>query len=353
MDFGIAIPSGIESWRTVRRAEELGFTHAWFYDSQMLYADVFVVMTMAAINTDRIRLGTGVLIPSNRIAPVAANALASLENLAPGRIDFGIGTGFTGRRTIGLGAMKLSAMEDYIRIVRELWEGETVEWVFEEKRRKIRFLNARESGFRCRHPIPLHISAFAPKARALTARMADGWMNFLLGDDAAIADAGTMAGACRAADREPSTLYSTLFALGCILEEGESPDAPRARAQAGPLTAVMLHNFAEMEERGSISVLPEALRALVDAYRDEVVRTYEPPDARYLALHTGHLLYVKPEEEPFLPGELVAASTLTGTRAELLERIRRFGDGYDQLAIQVIPGHEDALEDWADLFSQV
>ena len=61
----------------------------------MLCADVFVAMALAAARTSRIRLGTGVLIPSNRFAPVAANALASLAKLAPGRIDFGVGTDFT------------------------------------------------------------------------------------------------------------------------------------------------------------------------------------------------------------------------------------------------------------------
>jgi 5,10-methylenetetrahydromethanopterin reductase len=59
-------------------------------------------MAAAAVKTTRIRLGTGVLIPSNRIAAVAANAFASLNKLAPGRIDFGVGTGFTGRRAMGL-----------------------------------------------------------------------------------------------------------------------------------------------------------------------------------------------------------------------------------------------------------
>ena len=74
MQFAIAIPTDADSWRVVRRAEELGFARAWFYDTQMLSADPFVVMAAAAIKTTRIRLGTGVLIPSNRIAPVAANA---------------------------------------------------------------------------------------------------------------------------------------------------------------------------------------------------------------------------------------------------------------------------------------
>src|SRR3954470_11825611 len=108
MDFGIALPNAADAWKVVKRAEELGFTHAWFYDTQMLCADCFVAMGAAAVHTSRIRLGTGVLIPSIRIAPVTASGFASLNRLAPGRIDFGVGTGFTGRRTMGLGAIKLT-----------------------------------------------------------------------------------------------------------------------------------------------------------------------------------------------------------------------------------------------------
>ncbi len=105
MEFGIAMATDADAWRLVARAEELGFSSAWFHDTQMLSADCFVAMGATAVKTDRIRLGTGVLIPTNRIAPVTANALAILNKLAPGRIDFGVCTGFTGRRAMGLGAM--------------------------------------------------------------------------------------------------------------------------------------------------------------------------------------------------------------------------------------------------------
>src|SRR5512146_1953439 len=141
MQFAIAIPTDADSWRVVRRAEELGFGRAWFYDTQMLSADPFVAMAAAAMKTTRIRLGTGVLIPSNRIAPVAANAFASLNKLAPGRLDFGIGTAFTARRAMGLVAVKLADMEEYIRIIQALWRGETVEMELEGKRQLIRMLN--------------------------------------------------------------------------------------------------------------------------------------------------------------------------------------------------------------------
>ena len=102
MDWGIALPTKADSWRVARRAEELGFTHAWFYDTALLNAEIFVAMGAAAVKTSRINLCTGVLTPSNRLAPVTASGLASLNALAPGRIICGVGTGFTGRCTFGL-----------------------------------------------------------------------------------------------------------------------------------------------------------------------------------------------------------------------------------------------------------
>lgn len=51
MDYGIGIPSYIDAWREVKAAEEAGFTHAWFYDSQLIYSDVWATMALAAQNT--------------------------------------------------------------------------------------------------------------------------------------------------------------------------------------------------------------------------------------------------------------------------------------------------------------
>src|SRR6516164_9138813 len=176
IQFAIAIPTDAASWRVVRRAEELGFARAWFYDTQMLSADPFVAMAAAALKTTRIRLGTGVLIPSNRLAAVAANALASLNKLAPGRIDFGVGTGFTGRRTMGLGAIRLAEMEDYVRVVMALVRGETLETAIEGKTRLIRLLNPELGLINTKDPIGLYVAASGPRARRLTAKLGAGWI---------------------------------------------------------------------------------------------------------------------------------------------------------------------------------
>lgn len=323
MEFGVAFASSTESWRWAKRAEELGFTDAWFYDTQLLNPDIFVCMALAAANTERIGLGTGVLIPGNRIAPVAANGLASLNRIAPGRIKFGVGTGFTGRRTMGLPAMKLADMEEYVRVVRSMLEGDTVQWESE-------------------------------KSRKLTAKLGGGWLNFSGQVQDAIASITDMQLSWQEANRHRDDLHSTLFTLGCVLDEGESAGSPRAMAQAGPLAAVFYHHVMESLPRGAAEqFFPPELASKMEAYRD-IYESYKPEEARYLELHRGHLMFLRAEEEPLVSPDVVEELTFTGTREVLRERIRALEEaGYSQFTIQLVQGQEDALEEWADLFATV
>src|SRR3982074_735556 len=215
MNFGIGIATSSDSWKLAQRAEELGFTHAWFFDTQMITGDCFVAMAAAALKTSRIRLGTGVLVPSNRIAAVTANAFATLNGLAPGRIDFGVGTGFSARRGLGRRAVKLADMEEYTRVVYALLAGETVETPIEGKRRKIRFLNPEIGLFNTKDPIPLHISAYGPKSQARTARRTPNWKCFIQDVAGGIAAIEGMQQAWHDAGRAPGDLYATAWMCGC------------------------------------------------------------------------------------------------------------------------------------------
>jgi 5,10-methylenetetrahydromethanopterin reductase len=349
MEFGIAMATDAESWRLVQRAEELGFRSAWFYDTQMLSADPFVAMGAAAVKTSRIRLGTGVLIPSNRIAAVTANAFASLNKLAPGRVDMGIGTGFTGRRAMGLGAMKLKEFEEYIRVMLGLIAEETVEAEVEGQRRKIRLLNPDLGLIDTRTPMRLHLAAAGPRARALTARLGAGWINFFSDVPAAVAMLGEMQQAWAAAGQARDALQATAFVLGCVLADGEPADSDRAVAQAGPRAAVLLHRAADEVLSGlpNISPVPESCRAAVEGYV-AVARGFEPKDAPWLHNHRGHLMFVKPEERPFVTAEMIRISSFTATEAELRRRVGDLRDaGYTEFTVQIVPGQEAAIEDWA------
>jgi 5,10-methylenetetrahydromethanopterin reductase len=350
MDFGINLATAADSWKVVKRAEALGYTRAWFYDTQLLNADVFVAMGAAAVQTSKIRLGTGVLIPSNRIAPVAASALASLNALAPGRIDFGISTGFTARRTMGLRPVKLDDMKEYIRVVERLLAGATLEWTFESKRKKIRLLSPDIGVVNVKDPIPLHISALGPRGRRLTAELRAGWINATGNMGHAKAGMADMQAAWRAAGVTRG--QATAFAGGCVLRDGEAADSPRARAQTGPHATIALHNLVEVEEFGNMGrTVPAHLTPLLERYR-AIYEKYEPADARYLENHRGHLMFLRPEEHEICTADLIRTLTFTATKPELQDHLRELrAAGYTQFSIHIRHGHPEMLEEWAEVFA--
>jgi len=350
MEFGIALATTTDSWKLVKQAEALGFDYAWFYDTQLLNPDVFVGMAMAAMVTERIRLGTGVLIPSNRLEPVTANALASLNRIAPGRIDFGVGSGFTGRRTMGQRAIPLDRMRDYVVRVQKLLAGDVVGWPPERERCDIGFLNPDLGLINLEDPIPLHLSAMGPRARRLTAELNAGWINFAGDEGSATRTLEQMQEAWRESGRDVADLYSTLFFLGAVLRPGEQADSDRVVAQAGPYVTVFFHNLVETTEPGSMEdVIGKPLSDRLEQYR-EVYGGY-PSRSRHLYNHRGHLMFVRPEERFLVTPDLIEAMTFTADIETLQARVDRLAEaGYTQLAVQIVEGQEDALEEWAAVF---
>ena len=76
MDFGI-VTAKVDEIGYITHAENLGFSHCWVTDSQMIRSNCWAVLALAARDTRRMRLGTGVNVPGLRLAPVAANGIAT------------------------------------------------------------------------------------------------------------------------------------------------------------------------------------------------------------------------------------------------------------------------------------
>ena len=184
--------------------------------------------------------------------------------MAPGRIDFGVGTGFSARRAMGLGAMKLADMEEYIRVVYGLLAGETLETKVEGKRSKIRFLNP-EFGL---------INTHGPDPAARLGL----WPELAGADREAQRRAGSASSptcparwprwrACSRAGARPAAAPATSTpppgrAAACW-RTGEPADSPRAMAQAGPRAAVLLHRAADVDMQGwqNTSPVPPTVHA--------------------------------------------------------------------------------------------
>ena len=83
--------------RQVQLAEALGYDTAWITDTHLICRELWVTLTACALGTSRIRLGPGIAVPHTRHISVTASAIASLAELAPGRVVLGVGTGGSAR----------------------------------------------------------------------------------------------------------------------------------------------------------------------------------------------------------------------------------------------------------------
>ena len=175
MEFGtLILPKPQRAIEDTRYAEERGFTQAWFPDSHMIYGDVYACMALAAANTRRIRLGTGISVASNRIAPVTAHSIATINELAPGRVTLGFGTGHTGRRVMGLPPVKFEEFREQARVIHDLLKPGEATYQAEGLSRKIRFLHRDRRFINLDDAIPLYVAANAPKALRLAGEYGDG-----------------------------------------------------------------------------------------------------------------------------------------------------------------------------------
>src|SRR2546428_4667756 len=109
--------------RLVQDIEAAGFDGAGILDSQLLPRDTFVVLAQAPTSTSRLTLFPAVTNPLTRHASVLAGAIQSVEELAPGRVKFVMGTGYTSASTIGRRAATLAEMREGPRPVRALLGG--------------------------------------------------------------------------------------------------------------------------------------------------------------------------------------------------------------------------------------
>ena len=115
-----------DSSRTALRIEEEGFDGISFVDSQNLSGDVYVAMATAAVATETLELSTGVTNPVTRHPAVTASAIGSVQRVAGGRVQLGIGRGDSALAHIGRGPARVVDFERYLIAVQKYLKGEEV-----------------------------------------------------------------------------------------------------------------------------------------------------------------------------------------------------------------------------------
>jgi 5,10-methylenetetrahydromethanopterin reductase len=166
IDFGVASGRNdkiADIPELARVAEDNGFVHLSFLDSQNLCRDVYSMMTLVALNTTRIHTGQTVTNPFTRHPSVTANATATVNELSGGRVFLGIGSGFSSVATMGLKARPIEEMRKSIQFFRDYMSGKEVE-----------FDGVKMHSEWIRDVAPIVVAAEGPKSLEVAGALADG-----------------------------------------------------------------------------------------------------------------------------------------------------------------------------------
>jgi 5,10-methylenetetrahydromethanopterin reductase len=316
-DISAAFPPALDTPDHVELAEQLGYRRAWLYDSPAYLHDVWMTLARVAERTERIGLGPAVLVPSLRHPMTNAAAIATLEELAPGRVAVAVGSGFTGRHMLGLPAMPWREVREYVDALRKLLRGEDAQW----DGRTIRMIHP--PGFGASRPIavPILVGAEGPKGTAVADELGDGTFS---------------AGGANSASRNE---WRAVLRFGTVLDDGEDPSSARVIEAAGPGTAVVLHGLYE-RQGAAVDNVPGGAEWRADV---EAIDEAE----RHLAVHEGHLVHLTDRDrkafEAGLTG-LIPAVGLTGTRDQIKAKVDELvAQGATEIAYQ--PSRHDTARD--------
>jgi len=343
MEFGVAFPSKVGDYELVKLAESLGFDQAWFFDSQMIYSDVYATMALAAHHTSRIKLATGVAVAATRIAPVIAHSIATIAQLAPGRVELGLGNGNTARLTMGVQPVKLPVLKREIRTIKALLQGKRTLHEYENENNYIEFLHKDSNFINLKHHIPITLSAFGPQTLKFCGEECDGHMTWNISEPELTSARALLTKAAQKIGRDSELLTKGIFPLA-ILKDGETKESASVLKSLAPFITNLLHVLCEWDDK----LLPEDPRIanLAKEYR-EYVDTIDKTE-RHLVLHEGHLIYSRPEESKFINPEIADVAAMVGSSDEILERIKNLESlGLSHFAFQVTDRPEEQIEHFA------
>ena len=347
MDIGICVASHIGDIDYVVRAEALGYSHAWFADSQMLWSDCYATLALAATRTSRIRLGTGVAITGTRPASVNAAGIATINAIAPGRTFLGVGAGNTAMRVMGKKPHRIREFDRYLRALKPLLRGKEAE--NDDGQRIVHIMP--DAGFvNFKDPIPLYVSGFGPRSLGLAGEYGDGAVIASPRSGAAMQRVWDMIeSGARGAGREivRDAYYVTALTTIVLLEPGEAVDSERVKSQCGAMAMAGVHY--QYDQVRNFGRQPSNVFAGIwDDYTAMMEKI--PADRRHQFIHRGHNCWVMPEEERFLTSEVLRASSMIGTRDQLIDTLSGLSEaGLDQ--VMILPNFDtryDVLEQVAD-----
>ncbi len=198
--------------------EEHGYERAWLPETWG--RDAVTVLTSMAHETEEIGLGPSILNIYSRSPALLAQTATTLQEVADGRMRFGIGPSGPAVIEGWHGAdfeRPLRRTREYLEIMRTVMAGETLNYdgdVFSL------------AGFRLRcdppeEPVPIDAAGMGPKSVELAGRFADGWHAIVFTPDGLRERLEDLERGIELGDRDPEDVRTTLSITACALEDGE------------------------------------------------------------------------------------------------------------------------------------
>jgi len=293
------------------RAEAAGFKYGWSFDSHVLWQEPYPLLTLMAVNTRAMRLGTLVTNPIVRDPTVTASLLATLNIVSRGRMDLGIGRGDSSRRVLGKRPATMERLEEAVHVIRSLTRGEEIAY----DGVRIRFSWA--SG-----GVPAWVAGYGPKVLRVAGRIADGVILQFADPDLIRWCLGFVREGAEEAGRDFGKIEAMSAAPVWLAD-----DLAIARDRVRWFPALVSNHVVDLVSRYK----PEELPAGLTAY----IRNRKGYDYR-------HHAEVGSDNAAFVPDEIVDRYCIVGSSVEHRRRLEELFDlGVTQFNIYLMCGEEE------------
>jgi 5,10-methylenetetrahydromethanopterin reductase len=284
-------------------AEALGYDDLWIADERF-FREVYACLTICALRTERIRLGTCVTDPYSRHPALTAMAIATVDEIAGGRAVLGLGAGVSGFRELGIdGSRSATALREAIELIRPLLAGQAVT----VKGQQVAFHEGHLDFTPLRAAVPIYVASQRTAGCRVAGRLADGAiMQGCVAEPLLAFFRDTVRGTASQAGRDPAAIDLVARINVCV---DDDPHAARdvMRPTIVRSLAAQRPDFFTFATAGLTP--PPALREAVQA----LPYTHDPEPLRALA--------------PQVPDEWVDAVTLAGPPAVVARGVSRLARG--------------------------
>ncbi len=329
MDFGVVLQNNPPASRVVelcRQAENHGFSHAWTFDSHLLWEEPYVIYSAVLAATRKIIVGPMVTNPATRDWTVTASTYATLNEMYGNRTICGIGRGDSAVRVTNGRPSTVAELRASIQVIRGLANGEEVDY----KGSTLRLPWSRGSR------LDVWVAAYGPRMLELTGQVADGFILQLADPSIVQWSIAAVKKAAADAGRDPDSL-AICVAAPAYVTDGSAEQRAHAYEQCRWFGGMVGNHVADIVARYGADGA-NVPQALTDYIKDREGYDYNE-HGRAGNTHTS-----------FVPDEIVDRFCLIGSIDDQVAKLTALKAlGVDQFALYL---QHDAQEETLRAYGQ-